>query len=189
MRSSTTKVIVGMALGIAMTIAVTPATAHVSRNFAHLFNRHVMPRLAALPDCPVNQAIAGFEENGNPICEMTDVYSGHRDQIFNLAPGVNEQVADLGLPNGKFLILAKAVVQNTANSEVLCKLVADGDTDFAYAYMGPNTPREEVSLMVTHEFPNGGNALFQCQSANSGTGVYQVKISAIRVGYTANGAL
>ena len=172
-----------MAIGVAMAVAVTPAAAHVTANFGHLFNRHFLSAMASLPDCPVNQAIAGFQPDGQPICEMSDVFSTYRDSVETV-PSQLVEVARLNLPAGRYLILAKAQAQNNASgSSVRCRLSADGNFDDAEVTIGF---RASLSNMVTHEFGNPGPAIFSCSSPNPGTGVWDVKISAIRVGFIEN---
>jgi hypothetical protein len=111
-----------------------------------------------------------------------------------ITPG--DKVGHLNLPPGRYVILAKAWIENksTTNSTTAgCDLDAGGDSDFDFLMVEPsgtNAFRGALTLNVTHTFTSAGTAQLSCFT---GAGVTvtanNAVVTAIQVGALYQNAL
>lgn len=107
--------------------------------------------------------------------------------------GSPKDVDWLGLPAGRWWIIAKAVYQGGVNRAYSCRLEAGGDWDeveFTGALAGKHGDRLPLGLQVVHHFPADGFAALTCQTApttnNHSFDMGQVTITAVEVGKLTN---
>lgn len=121
----------------------------------------------------------------------SDAFSAFRDTQASVPTGGTQQpvLTLTDLPAGRYVIVAKATVNNGTNTEryVSCRLTAGTDTDDSDIGVGTNAgflDLNSVSLTVVHEFGAPGSAVLSCNNngatAND-TLVGDRKITAIRV--------
>ena len=182
------------ASALVASILMTPAGAHIGR-VDHLWNSHILPRIAALPDCPSDQALRGFDTSGAPICASlpaTRGFSAFKDS-FRLTTGANQtvQVARLNLPAGKYIVSAKLFTGppiSGLNEHVRCNLNAGGDFDRTVVNHDATIAFVSLALNVAHEFTSPGSVTLNCghDFTSGDTNLFFVKISAIEVANLSN---
>ena len=120
---------------------------------------------------------------------MTDGYvlDMHGSKLLS---GLNELVAELKLPRGRYLVWAKADVVATGVIKVdpvgEARLVVGAHEDQAVSYLraeGAGGNRETIALNLGGDvtIPDGGAQLFLSTTIPKGIRVERVKLSAIRL--------
>jgi hypothetical protein len=125
----------------------------------------------------------------------SDAFSGYKNGPVAV-PATLTTIATLNLPSaGKYVIFAKLWLFDNVNTTVLtdCQLSAEGDTDHARASLEGNSGTvvsgASVALNVVHEFTAAGVAELKCNAYGVDVSANQIKITAIKVGDLANGAI
>ena len=174
----------------------TPAGAHVGGTVTHLWRDHIVPKLAAMPDCPGGQSIRAFDSQGRPACDSDSAFAAWDDQV-TLTTNANElkRVAYLDVPAGRYVINAKLHTTIPPNdpyqATMRCDLVAGANFDRTIATFDAATPEQTLSLMVVNRFEKAGQVALNCgylYSNNSST-LRFIKIIATNVGMLRNTAL
>ena len=125
----------------------------------------------------------------------SDAFSGYKNGPVAL-PSSLATIATLNLPSaGKYVIFAKAWLFDSVNTPVLvdCQLSAESDTDQTRTMLEGNSGTvvagAAVAFNVVHEFAAAGVAELKCNGFGVNVTANQIKITAIKVGSLANGAI
>ena len=183
------------AAALVASVLIAPAGAHIGTSVGHLWDTHILPRIVALPDCPSDQALRGFGTGGAPQCaslSSTRGFSTFKD-FFRLttAAGRTVQVAQLNLPAGRYVAVAKLYTGppiSGLNEHVRCNLTAGGDFDRAVVNHDATIAFVSLSLNVAHEFTSPGTVTLNCghDFTSGDTNLFFVKISAVEVANLSN---
>jgi hypothetical protein len=168
--------------------AHTPVTAHLG-NVNHLWQQHILPRLANLPPCPGTGGITRITDSGGVECGGTQVFSGFNDGPVRVSATMNT-VGSLSLDQGLYFIMAKLFIGppgtgNPQNASVRCVLSADGDSDEARGTTDSTHPYSTLALTVSHSFQSSGTADLSCgfveTNATTVKNVQHIKMTAVKV--------
>lgn len=126
----------------------------------------------------------------------SDAFAASRVDGPAISVTADTPVATLAnLPAGNYAIVAKTEVHASANTDVLCTLVAGADTDVAESFVGPAGVGGAVFVDVlttelVHSFPAAGPAQLICTRDLASTVTFSnTKIIATRVGSATNTAV
>ncbi|HXR28157.1 MAG TPA: hypothetical protein VN772_01170 [Solirubrobacteraceae bacterium] len=113
------------------------------------------------------------------------------NEITSTEAGNPTVVATLGnIPAAKYVILAKLYVFDATGVpvKVICKLVAEGDTDQVVNDLGSSLEVAPFPLQVVHQFNSTGSATVACYLGAFATKVYAdyIRITAIQVSALTN---
>lgn len=122
----------------------------------------------------------------------SDAYSGFKNGPV-AAPSSLATVATLNVPvAGKYVIVGKAWIFDNVNTGVLvqCQLVAGADSDTTRATLEGNTAgfvtASALAFNVVHEFAGAGAVELKCNAFGVNVSIYDIKITAIKVGNLTN---
>lgn len=99
-----------------------------------------------------------------------------------------EDITVANLPPGSYVILAKAYGFTTGSGayQVACSLTAEGDADATGGTLqvpaGASYVEHSFAQYLTHTFTSTGSATFRCDENTHDVGVWNPRITAIRVG-------
>ena len=174
------------------TNAVTSAKVKDGSLLAKDFKRGQLPRGAQGERGPVGpQGAAGATGQTGPHGPSDAFTTAADGQVPVTADGAQHTVASLGdLPAGRYVVVAKAAVNNQTTSEryVTCRLAAGSDADEVTSGVASNLGRldlESVALTTTHEFAGTGAVTLSCDNSGALPGdtlIGNRVITAIRVG-------
>lgn len=118
----------------------------------------------------------------------SDAFSGFKNGPLAL-PNTLSTIATLNVPTaGKYVIVGKAWIYDNVNTGVLvlCQLVAGVDSDETRATVTGNTAGyvtgTSMAFNVVHEFAGAGAVELKCNGFGVNASIYNIKITAIRVG-------
>lgn len=125
----------------------------------------------------------------------SDAFSGFKNGPVAV-PGTLSTIATLNIPSaGKYVIVGKAWLFDNVNTGVAvqCQLVAGGDSDTSRTSLEGNTAgyvnAATVAFNVVHEFPGAGAVALNCNAFGVNVSIYDIKISAIKVGNLTNSGI
>lgn len=107
--------------------------------------------------------------------------TGYRAAAMNVNVGNYANVAVLPVPEGMWLISAKAWLNDSAATRVDCTLSADTHENATYSFGGAGSGSAGLYLQTAVSKNSSFNAVLECKAAAGGASLQYVRITAVKV--------